>query len=242
MLPKYQHSLIFVICLLTTLTANVHAQLLHPIDLVVGRWGMNLHRKDQCLMESIVFPPLTSMLSDSDSVTARNTKKQKRWTSFSQCDLVLDEDGTFELHPPPELCETNINGKFHRVERQPLKGRWNLKPNPYCVTDRQYDELILKSNPKVRVDVHTENEIKVQECVVLEMHCKVWGRFGSNTIRNLLRLPRGRDAGRLTHGILTIQKDFLNTNHESSTQASQKSQRYNRAICASFDAKTKPTR
>ena len=119
-----------------------------------------------------------------------------------------------------------------------------MRPNPYCVTDRQYDELTLTSNPKVRVRHHGDrvniSRSSREEKVTLEMNCKVWGRFGSNTIRSLLNRPRGRDAAKLTHGTLCIKKEIIENGNQSDSPAVFQKPR--RAVCATFNAKSCPNK
>lgn len=234
---------------LLLLSSNVvSAQLLHPLDLVIGRWGVNLHRKDVQLLESMVFPPnisSQSTISNTDFHANNNFKstKLKRRKRKLKCDLFLNADGTFVLHPPSDLRDTNLNTESNHIQHLPLKGRWDMRPNPYCVTDRQYDELMLISNPKVRVRHYGDKEnmsTNREEKVTLEMNCKVWGRFGSNTIRSLLKRPRGREAAKLTHGTLCIKKEIIQNRNKSNSPAVVQNPR--RAICATFNAKTCPNR
>mmetsp|Transcript_7760 Transcript_7760/g.11781 ORF Transcript_7760/g.11781 Transcript_7760/m.11781 type:complete len:248 (+) Transcript_7760:145-888(+) len=224
---------------------TVHGQLLHPLDLVIGKWNVDLCRRDRSLLESMVFPPNMSSkeasyedISNDNDVksTSRQQRRRRRQHQRNlQCELILEEDGTFTLNPPSDLCQNSLEGENLQINRQPLKGSWNLRPNPYCVTDRQYDELTLVSNPKVRCGVGRVTN-KEEERVVMEMQCKVWGRFGSNTIRTLLNYSRGRDAGRFTHGTLSIRKDLidkeLDTDSTLSTGISCR-----RAVCATFKAR-----
>jgi hypothetical protein len=136
-----------------------------------------------------------------------------------ECDLFLDDDGTFTLRPPV-VVHSKVQSPNEQLiaRRQSLKGYWHLRPNPYCVTDRQYDELILESIPKIRVfengissDVNKGMGVGADEGhavdkITIEMSCNVWGRFGSNSIRRLMRKPTGKSAGRLTHGKLQSLK------------------------------------
>ncbi len=225
-------SVIFALIVLlssSTSRTTVHGQLLHPLDLVIGKWNVDLSRRDRRLLKTIVFPPHIDerMLK---SVPQQSRRRRRQHQRRLQCELLLKEDGTFVLNPPSELCQNSYDGEKLEINRLPLKGLWNLKPNPYCVTDRQYDELTLVSNPKVRYDGSRLSN-KEKERVVLEMHCKVWGRFGSNTIRTLLNHSRGRDAGRFTHGTLSIRKDVVDKELNTDPVSSR------RAVCATFKAR-----
>ena len=220
---KAQVSINTGVLVLSLLTFRCYAQLLHPSDMAVGRWKVSLNRKDRSLLESMVFPlsPISSspernenedvskrIVKENLSATIPRTSRRRRL----DCDLILDGDGTFTLMPPSEIQNGDVDGDIENSIRQPLRGFWNLKPNPYCVTDRHYDELKLESLPKVRVssqDVVSEStriENNRLEQIRIEMNCNMWGRFGSNTIRHLLKMPRGKDAGRLTHGTMSVVK------------------------------------
>ncbi len=218
----------------------IQGQLLHPFDLVVGQWDVNLHRRDVHLLESIVFPPISCSKQDyclSNSAEKESKGWDKHKKSKLQCKLILDKDGTFSLQPPIDLCYARTDGMLYHLDRTPLKGRWELRPNPYCVTDRQYDELTLISNPKTRYNINSKMSKDVEEVVTLEMNCKVWGRFGSNTIRHLLKRPRGRDAAKMTHGSLCIRKDTIGRGgHDQIISNGTPNSRT--AICATFNAKT----
>ena len=251
------------ILFLTKCNIMIDAQLLHPLDLVIGQWGVKLHRKDVRLLESILFPPMlcSSLSSSKQDEGLQNSNSNRRNNYYNNngntllkrrkrllnCNLVLNGDGKFILHPPSDLCTSKYNGKIFNIERQPLKGRWKVKSNPYCVTDRQYDELILISNPKIRYrETNDDDKDHYEEIVTLEMNCKVRGRFGSNTIRSLLNYPRGRDAGRLTHGVISIRKDRMErncfTNKANFFGNNDVVQNSRRAICATFNAKACPNK
>jgi hypothetical protein len=246
----------------------VDAQLLHPLDHVIGKWNVNLCRKDRKLFESMIFPPRpyeyveasddeNDYIDDVEDVSASTNignNDLKAATSITlqgnqrrfQCELILEEDGTFVLNPPTE-SEDDSKSTTNQMNnnRLPLKGNWNLRPNPYCVTDRQYDELTLISNPKVRAyfndNKHNNNIISrsKQEQITLEMNCKVWGRFNSNTIRSFLKRPRGRDAGRMTHGTLSIQKKVIDQRQQLSQNEDSSffTSNCRRAVCATFNGK-----
>jgi len=246
---------VIVAQLIVGMVLSCHAQLLHPSDMAMGRWQVSLHRKDRNLLESMAFPlqmnhrieaseDQLKLESKERSVavdTTRNRTRGRRRRRLD-CELTLDGDGTFTLTPPASFLEDDTKDESEQSNeciRQPLRGYWILRPNPYCVTDRQYDTLTLKSIPKVRINPQESSDSDtnpVKEQITLEMHCKVWGRYGSNTIRHLLGRPCGKDAGRLTHGTLSVvkivrdDKDDLEDvfNREDSTR---------RVLCATFKAR-----
>lgn len=135
------------------------------------------------------------------------------------------------------------------LSRQPLRGYWKLSPNPYCVTDRHFDDLKLQSLSKVRVREHTitsnDGDIiasmssKSGDKITIELNCSMWGRFGSNPIRHFLGRPRGKDAGRLTRGTMSIIKS-------SSTDGNVDVHEYDdmtparRVLCGTFQGRRVP--
>jgi hypothetical protein len=97
--------------------------------------------------------------------------------------------------PPSLLCHsTSIN-------HQPLRGEWYLTPNPYCVTDRHYDELLLVSEPRMR------RRSNIIEKARVELRCQVWGRYGAGAVRKKIGLEHGRIRGRMNHGTIVIVKE-----------------------------------
>jgi len=86
---------------------------------------------------------------------------------------------------------------------QPLKGEWYLAPNPYCITDRHFDTLLLVSEPRIR----KLRRSAIIEKATVELRCKIWGRYGVGAVRKKLGLKHGRAQGRMTHGTVTIVKE-----------------------------------
>ncbi len=200
--------------------SQASAQLLHPSDMAVGRWKVSLHRRDRSLVESMIFPRIGAVEKDSNFVKVGGKKHHHPQDDLSpqsvkfsrriDCELILDADGSFVL-TPSHLNDKKKNFKGHGYTEpncSPLRGKWQVLPNPYCVTDRHFDELSLKSFPKIKAKVNGEGPMgsAKNEQIRMEMHCRIWGRFGSNTVRYFLKRPRGRDAGRMVQGKLSILK------------------------------------
>lgn len=131
-----------------------------------------------------------------------------------QCHLDIFPNGTF-------CIDTS-------EDRMPVRGEWRLNPNPYCITDRQYDQLVLESYPRVQKRITADNE-EVLQRVRLQLQCRVWGRYGSDPIRRIMGYQTGRSMARMTHGTLLWKV--------------QESQQINlprwkaRRICATFTAR-----
>jgi len=233
-----------IVASLLRMATFCQAQLLHPNDMAAGRWSVSIKRRDRSLFESMVFP--RNPVSDAIEVKGdegSSLSKLKRNRKPMNCDLILDRDGTFTLSPPDfsstsdATLEEEDSGQGNRCIRQPLKGLWHVRPNPYCVTDRHYDELRLESIPKVRITPNdggifesSLDELKKWEQVTVELNCNVWGRFGSNPIRHMLRRPRGKNAGRLTHGTMSIVKTTAEGGGDHTNEETK------RVLCATFQA------
>lgn len=94
-----------------------------------------------------------------------------------------------------------------------LKGEWFLTPNPYCVTDRQYDTLTLIAEPRIR-RAHSPEGI-LTEMAQIELRCKLWGRYGVGAVRHKLGFRHGREMGRMTHGTVMVVREYKQENRWS---------------------------
>ena len=111
---------------------TVHSHLLHSYDQAVGLWSLILCRRDYVLLESMVFPPTQledeqqlQLQTQDKNVPSITNKKQLTKQKRLECQLCLNPDGTFVLHPPSpfDLQTTNANA----VQRLSLKGFWKLR-------------------------------------------------------------------------------------------------------------------
>jgi hypothetical protein len=143
--------------------------------------------------------------------TARaTTTKSVRSVS---CVLILEKNGKFSLSLAEEVdgkddrYERGGNDEGHRpvsIKHQALRGEWYLTPNPYCVTDRHYDELLLVSETRTRRCSNI-----VRERARVEMRCQVWGRYGAGAVRRRIGIEHGRIRGRMNHGTIVIVKEDI---------------------------------
>lgn len=169
----------------------------------------------------LLFPELLplerrSTLVDEHGIEnlAHTTTKSVRFVS---CILNLEKNGKFSLSLVDETNEKNysisnitpdkIEASSNTMKYQPLRGEWFLTPNPYCVTDRHYDELLLVSDPRIRRS-NTVEKARV------ELRCQVWGRYGAGAVRRKLGMKHGRVRGRMTHGSIVIVKQQSSDVHE----------------------------
>lgn len=64
-----------------------------------------------------------------------------------ECQLRIFANGTFQMTPTNSATIARIGNESDIL---PLRGYWKLYRNPYCVTDRYHDELVLTSYPRVQ--------------------------------------------------------------------------------------------
>lgn len=170
----------------------------------------------------LLFPEFLPLERRSILVDEHGIEDQAHTTTksvkFVSCILSLEKNGKFslslveELNNENDLINKNIPNKIEdsssklsssqstAMNYQPLRGEWFLTPNPYCVTDRHYDELLLVSEPRIRRGSSTVEKARV------ELRCQVWGRYGAGAVRRKLGMKHGRVRGRMTHGSIVIVK------------------------------------
>jgi len=134
-----------------------------------------------------------------------------------------------------QSSSTSSNMVSSENKHQPLQGEWYLTPNPYCVTDRQYDTLLLVSEPRMRrirsqrpskrllptlsrllLSSSTESSSSfLIERATVELRCKLYGRYSMGSIRNILGRKHGRSCGRMVCGSIVIVKEVISTDGSS---------------------------
>lgn len=172
--------------------------------------------------------PSTSTPNSKNKVKSIPVVKRRRWGRFSlDCTLSLASDGTFVLTPKQVTTvvedgnSTSLEKKtihtpatrrkmFTRSKKQTetlesslldLRGSWNVLANPYCVTDRFYDQVSLTAYPRQKVtairgeETDDAAEERVLQTVQLTMNCRVWGRH----------TYRGTKPYRMSHGTLVCR-------------------------------------
>ena len=98
------------------------------------------------------------------------------------CRLSLFPNGTFKIMPKGD-------------EDLIINGRWELGRNPYCATDRFYDDLILESYPWVLKRI---GERQVLKRFGFQFKCRIYGRYNAHD----------KCRSRMNHGML-LRKDYL---------------------------------
>jgi len=170
----------------------------------------------------------TSNENDGENETQiQSRSEQARYTTKSvrsvSCILNLEKNGKFMMslvedekynkknalgegyqHDPSNtLSSTQNHQASNSIQHQPLQGEWFLTPNPYCITDRHFDTLLLVSEPRMR---RRQGSVIIEKATV-ELRCKIWGRYGVGAVREKIGLKHGRVRGRMTHGTVVIVKE-----------------------------------
>ena len=136
------------------------------------------------------------------------------------CLLNLQRNGRFTIHLDDNHHDNVDETTKCKNNYQPLHGEWFLTPNPYCVTDRHYDEITLISQPRIR-RVYLPSSTVVEKATV-ELRCRLWGRYSAGAVRRKLGWEHGRSRSRMTHGnVLTVKETFHDNGGGSLGEATQ---------------------
>jgi hypothetical protein len=219
-----------IVLLVLTRNGICNAQLLSAYEQAYGRWYVKLSKNffrrwhlstllvndriDELKRSKrdtedgdlqLLFPELLPLERRSTQVDEHGIENQAHTTTKSvscvSCILNLEKSGKFSLSIVEELNDEND------LISNVLRGEWFLTSNPYCVTDRFYDELLLVSEPRIRRSSTVEK-------ARVELRCQVWGRYGAGAVRRKLGMKHGRVRGRMTHGSIVIVKQQSPDVHE----------------------------
>ena len=208
-----------------------NAQLLSAYDQAYGHWYIQLSkhvlsRRRWCLPfpdyeESdtvrekrkgkdgdlqLLFPQNTQLVKcNATTKSVRSVSCILNLEKNGRFSLILSEDG--RISDEKKLSSVNNSTSIKNEHSQPLQGEWFLTPNPYCVTDRHFDSLLLVSEPRMRMRHDHHPPTKIIERATVELRCKVWGRFGGGAVRNAIGLKHGRIRGRMSHGTILLVKE-----------------------------------
>mmetsp|Transcript_2069 Transcript_2069/g.4933 ORF Transcript_2069/g.4933 Transcript_2069/m.4933 type:complete len:255 (-) Transcript_2069:1816-2580(-) len=169
------------------------SQLLSAYDQAYGRWRATLRKGFFRRHWSNNEGDLQLLFPANNNSTAQAADLARQPVSSVTCDLSLERNGRFCLA---------LSGS---TAAHPLRGEYYLTPNPYCVTDRWYDELLLESSPRMR-------RLYFDDCTIVEratvqIRCRITGRYGSGSVRAIMGLEHGRCRGRMTHGAMLMRKE-----------------------------------
>lgn len=195
------------------------AHLLTGYEMAIGRWELAWRRAffdRRDFVDEVIFPLTSpskvdapgvsnetiSFYEDSSHVPTCTSSKhklkrqrrkwrRKRRRRSLKCSLDIKSDGTFTLEPIQTERDDDM--------RHQIRGEWMLQPNPYCVTDRQFESVVFLSYPRVKRIKEWDKQF-----AMLEMRCQLWGRFGMNSIRDFVGQRHGRSAGRLVRGSVML--------------------------------------
>jgi hypothetical protein len=167
----------------------------------------------------LIFPNHPIIRQDHDSTTDATNEEIEQTNAKTilslahkpvrsiNCTLNLKRNGKFTIHLDDDDHQENVDQINYNNNYQPLHGEWFLTPNPYCVTDRHYDEITLISEPRIR-RVYLPTSTVVEKATV-QFKCKIWGRYSAGAVRRKIGLQHGRSRSRMTHGnVLTVKETF----------------------------------
>jgi hypothetical protein len=234
-------------------------------ELSIGVWNVTMKCR-RSSFTSEVFPPRVAREQPDQ---ARRRQWIPLWGDASQsfdCQLSLFSNGTFALQPRDEkswtqLAGTNIlssNGESSHQPHQPhqppylaVHGHWKVQSNPYCVTDRSFDEVTLASVPRVQTRI-TPNadsaeavQVQAQRRLRLLMQCRLSGHY---TNGGLARRLLGKDSysrGRISRGVILSQDELSLAQQDTETDSSNSNSNSNtkpwwqshNKVVASFSAR-----
>lgn len=161
-------------------------------DLLIGDWDTVI----RCTKSRFVdlFPERQSVGTEEQPLMKWN----RRPRDF-RCQFSLYTNGTFGLRP---VCDGGDPATPSSVLL--VNGRWSLLSNPYCVTDRFYDDLTLESYPRIKKTWQGTNATVVQRSVI-KLKCRLSGHFTGDRLR--FREQDQFARGRLSHGSIVVLHD-----------------------------------
>lgn len=267
-MARFDTALALLLAVLLYSSSFISARSLDSTELSIGDWNVTMKCR-RSFFTSDVFPPRVAL----EQQPGQNIQRQRRWLppwadapqSFG-CHLSLFSNGTFALQPRDEeswneLAGTNTNainsdnnGEPH-VHHEPqylaVHGRWKVQSNPYCVTDRSFDEVTLASFPRVQTRITRNSEqMESQESVVsskrlrLLLHCRLSGHYTNGGLARKLQGNDSYSRGRISRGVIlsqnqpsrSQQQDNTNTNTNNNIINKPWWQSHNKVV-ASFSAR-----
>jgi hypothetical protein len=249
-------------------------------ELSVGVWDVTM-RCRRSSFTSEVFPPRVAR-----EETSRQ-QRQRPWlpswgggdkSQLFDCQLSLFSNGTFALQPRDEKSWTNLAGATNGGKDEPVTeqshpshpppylavhGRWKVQSNPYCVTDRSYDEVTLASVPRIQTRVTPTNtntnanaeqyspaDKKVQgqgqgqihdqqtqqRRLRLLMQCRMSGHYTNGGLARRLLGSDSYARGRISRGVILSQDEQQQLTLAAQPDSKPWWQSHNKVV-ASFSAR-----
>lgn len=190
------------IVVITLLSSLCFSRKLESTELLFGEWDTKIRCTPECF--EALFPLRTST-SKTPLRPQKNSWGLLQLPRSFPCKLSIHPNGTFGLEP--NLCpheKLMHSTSFGSDNILPIRGRWRLETNPYCSTDRFFDQLTFTSYPRVQKRVVGDMEATLQS-IHLEFKCRLVGHFSAGRLRFNDRNNLAR--GRLTHGSLQFKYD-----------------------------------
>jgi hypothetical protein len=161
-------------------------------DLLIGTWDAFIRCSDAKFGE--LFPQRCDRATPPRISSRRSTRAK----SFA-CEFSLFPNGTFGLRPKMSVDDNST---------VTVRGHWKVDVNPYCVTDRFYDDITLVSYPRVQKKWESNSPPTIVQKLRLQLKCRLSGHFTGNRLRFRDRHHFAR--GKLSHGLLVVQRDECN--------------------------------
>jgi hypothetical protein len=125
---------------------------------MLGQPNINSNNRNNCHpMDALVFPSATTTISPGGEPRQKQQRHRKKRRLFptlcryDECKLSLFSNGTFEIVPPRVDDETSSSSSsLSSSNLLAVHGKWKVQRNPYCVTDRFFDQVRLESYPRVQ--------------------------------------------------------------------------------------------
>ena len=191
------------------------SKLLSAKEHILGQWDVRFARRGRSVRKAPFF--------DDPSFDYNYTLQLKSNATFILLPAEdspspfssTDQENCYDRKNELDTTDSNVLGNFRPDEPKNhdpviLRGTWSLRPNPYCVTDRFFDELSLVTNAKTRMVRPSGRRIRDKqwkEKVKLELHCKVRGRYSSDSVKQRLGARPGRAMSRLTQGTVMLLRE-----------------------------------
>ena len=175
------------------------------LELLVGDWNTTI-RCGSLRFASELFPPRVSLTDEAVPHARIGWERPRKF----HCNLSLYPNGTFGLYPHETIDEIASAGADDGQSLL-VRGRWILHPNPYCVTDRFYDQVVLHSYPRIKKKVVDGREEEILQSLRLDIQCRLTGHFSHGRLLPVWgRLPRVFARAKLSHGVVVLNQEFSN--------------------------------
>jgi hypothetical protein len=167
-------------------------------ELAVGEWDLSL-RCDPMFYKYELFPARVGVSTESDALPETDQQNERLQTYDAR--LFLYENRTFSLEPEPaqQCCMA-------------VRGKWDLLENPYCATDRFYDQLLLTSLERFQEKrTFRRKESRLIQRLQFQINCRLQGHCASG---GLFR----EGGGKVTHGAIVRKQLPVEQGDKQSTQ------------------------